>query len=73
MSRASAIRTRLGGTGSLTDPFPRKPKGMWAKTYAKLACEHDKNTSFSIDAMAIQLENMDKTLSSISRQAPSYV
>ena len=73
IGRASAIRIRLGSSGALTTQFPSKPKGMWAKTYLKLACEHDKNTSLGIDAMALQLENIDKTLNSISRQAPSYV
>ena len=66
LGRASAIRVRLGGSGSLTSPFPKKPRWMWAKTYAKLAGEHFRNTSLGIDAMAIQLKNMNKTLNSIT-------
>ena len=33
LSRAQGIRVRLGGSGSMGDPFPAKPKGMHWKTY----------------------------------------
>ena len=35
-SKAKKIRVRLGGSGSLLDSFPAKPKGMWWKTYWQL-------------------------------------
>jgi hypothetical protein len=34
--RAQEIRLRLGGSASLIDPFPGKPKGMHWSTYARL-------------------------------------
>src|ERR1700680_1432502 len=38
--RARTIQLRLGGSGSLIDPFPFKPKGMWWKTYERLRHEY---------------------------------
>lgn len=35
-SQAHNVRQRLGGRGSLDDPFPPKPKGMHWKTYQQL-------------------------------------
>jgi hypothetical protein len=36
ISKAQKIRMRLGGTGSLAEPFPDKPKGMHWQTYLSL-------------------------------------
>jgi len=36
MERARKIQLRFGGSPSLLDPFPTKPKGMWRKTYRRL-------------------------------------
>jgi hypothetical protein len=32
MERTRKVQMRLGGSVSLFDPFPAKPKGMWQKT-----------------------------------------
>ena len=37
----SKIRTRLGGSARVTDPFPEKPKGMRCKTYNRLKAKGD--------------------------------
>lgn len=36
MARASAIRKRLGGSGSVDEAFPSRPKGMHWRTYQRL-------------------------------------
>jgi hypothetical protein len=36
LAKAQNIRLRLGGSASLTEPFPSKPKGMHGCTYARL-------------------------------------
>jgi hypothetical protein len=36
ISRARTIRMRLGGSPSLIDPFPDKPRGMHRRTYERL-------------------------------------
>ena len=35
-TRTQYIRTSLGGSPSLAEPFPEKPKGMWWRTYWRL-------------------------------------
>jgi len=36
LSKAQAIRQRVGGNASMGGHFPDKPKGMWRKTYRRL-------------------------------------
>ena len=39
MTRTQDIRMKLGGSPSLVEPFPDKPKGMWWRTYWRLRGE----------------------------------
>ncbi len=38
LRKAQAIRQRLGGSGSMDEAFPEKPKGMHWRTYRRLSC-----------------------------------
>jgi len=42
ISRAQKIRERYGGSGSLDEPFPAKPKGMHWRTYDRLFAEDER-------------------------------
>lgn len=48
LHKAQAILVRLGGSGSMADPFPDKPKGMHWRTYWNLARRYEE-----ADALAI--------------------
>jgi hypothetical protein len=40
LRRAQNIRTQLGGSANMMEPFPDKPKGMHHDTYVRLFLEH---------------------------------
>jgi hypothetical protein len=37
ISRAQKLRMRLGGSANLLEPFPKKPRGMYRRTYYRLS------------------------------------
>ena len=41
LSRAQAIRRRLGGTGNMLEDFPPKPRAMHWRTYDAMKCRYD--------------------------------
>jgi len=41
LRKAQTIRMRLGGTATMLDDFPEKPKGMHWRTYERLCRVHD--------------------------------
>jgi hypothetical protein len=41
LSKAQAIRERLGSSAAMAQPFPTKPKGMWWKTYRRLRAKSE--------------------------------
>ena len=62
MERARKIQMRLGGSASLFDPFPQKPKGKWRKTYRRLLNEYLEHNS---TMMRLLIERHEKQRSSI--------
>jgi hypothetical protein len=47
LNQAQTIRERLGGTASMYDPFPERPKGMHRRTYRELRWQHDEVNAHS--------------------------
>jgi len=48
LSRAQAIREKLGGSPCVDDDFPPKPKGMHWRTYRRLALEGERAAARSL-------------------------
>jgi hypothetical protein len=55
LSRAQDIRVRLGGSASLDEPFPGKPKGMHWKTYDRLRAVSERCAHISLMMAARRL------------------
>jgi hypothetical protein len=60
ISRAQAIRERLGGSANMTKPFPDKPKGMHWRTYERLREEHDEAEMEQLAGMREWLDRLEK-------------
>jgi hypothetical protein len=61
LRRAQAIRERLGGSTTMMESFPEKPRGMHQGTYMRLFWEHD-------DAEMEQLIGMREWLDRLGRR-----
>ena len=57
---AQKLRMRLGGSPSLADPFPPKPRSMHWKTYRKMQQRHDRLTGLAFAQLSAKLENQPK-------------
>lgn len=53
LTRAQAIRMRLGGPAGTAEDFPEKPKGMHHKTYWQLIREYEYCAGPILAAMAV--------------------
>lgn len=63
LRKVQGIRSRLGGSMSTIDPFPRKPKGMHWKTYMRIyqiAQDAELQMWGAVDAWLKRLENPPK-------------
>jgi hypothetical protein len=65
LSRAQAIRKRLGGSANMLMPFPPKPKGMHWKTYIRLQSESVRLGNQSVISMGEKLGILDRMIKRI--------
>lgn len=56
LTRAQQTRRRLGGSGSLMEPFPPRPRGMHERTYRRLRQAAEIRELAGLDAQLAQLE-----------------
>jgi len=67
LSKAQAIRQRLGGTANIVAPFPERPRGMHHRTYHRL-----KRESESYERMALNgiMDRLDRTFTALVSDEP---
>ena len=60
LHRAQKIREQLGGSASMMEPFPEKPKGMHWSTYERLWWEHHEAEMEQLIGMREWLDRVEK-------------
>jgi hypothetical protein len=55
---ARAIRLKFGGSASLFDPFPPKPRGMWERTYLRWQEEYERHALASMHLLYDRIREM---------------
>jgi hypothetical protein len=65
--RAKKIRQRLGGDPDIAAPFPKKPRGMWRRTYQQLReqafeakMEGDEAFALSVGRLLMRIDNPNR-------------
>lgn len=63
LTKAQGIRKKLGGSRSLAEPFPEKPKGMHWKTFGRLRCQAMSSEQSYLQKIEKYLESFSSGLS----------
>lgn len=67
LSRAQAIRKRLGGSANMLMPFPAKPKGMHWETYTRLQLESIRLGELSCIRIDEKMRMIERMLAKIGK------
>jgi len=62
------IRQKLGGSANMTKPFPKKPRGMHWRTYARLYLQHERAEQEYTRSMMADLEKMNVRFPNLLRK-----
>ena len=65
LHRCQRIRTKLGGSANVTEPFPDRPKGMHRKTYWRLYDLHEAAYAQYVGALAVEVGRLSDRLGAI--------
>jgi hypothetical protein len=65
---AAEIRVKLGGSASMADPFPPKPKGMHWGTYRRLYAKAEQREAIFFGGLAAFVERFERLTSGLERR-----
>jgi hypothetical protein len=68
LRRANAIRQRLGGDPGMASPFPKRPKGMWRRTYDRLHSQTFEIEMRAEEAMDLHLVTLAARIETVNRE-----
>lgn len=72
LRRANKIKQRLGGDPGMAAPFPRKPKGMWWRTYDRLRERAFEDEERADEAFVIRAERLLARIDNPRRKRSSW-
>lgn len=69
LTRAQTIRRRLGGSGSMAEPFPPKPQGMHWRTYERLYREAEAGDQVHLAWLDGWLRRSDRRIERLTQRS----